>query len=604
MDALAERVERADLGQRVELVLLQADASREFSDRPKRTAAVTLRDEPCRRLGAQHAHVHQTETDARSGFPRRPRAPCRIVADSAPHARLVHVDRQHPDAVPLRVFHQHRRRVEPHRLAVQQGREELRGIVRLQVRTGVRQQGETGRVGLREAVERERGNRAHDLVGRRAFDAVPRQAPPQPPLKLAHALDRALEPHGAPELLGLPAREARRGHRDAQQLLLEQWHAQRALENRHQRRVRVAHGLPPETAVDVRMHHVARDRAGTNDRHLHDQVVEAGRADTRQGGHLGAALDLEHADRVGALDHAVGLGIVRRDPGEIERTAARPDDGGRFLQRRHHAQAQQVHLDNAEIRAILLVPLHHHAARHARVLERHDGIQIALADHHAAGMLPEMARQAPDIEAEPQPVLDARVAAVEADFPRLMEQVVVAVHVLEPADALRELADHLFRESEDLAHLPHGALAAIGDDIGRHAGPALAVALVNVLDHALALVPGRQIDIDVGPFAALLREEPLEEQVHADGIDSRDPQRVADRGIGGRPPPLAENACPAGELHQFPDDQEIALQPELGDDRELAVDLAQGLVPVRRPAVALGRSAQRRRAEERSRTLS
>ena len=360
--------------------------------------------------------------------------------------------------------------------------------------------------------------------------------------------------------------------------------------------MRVAHGLPPETAVDVRMHHVARDRTGTNDRHLHDQVVEAGRTDTRQGRHLRTALNLEHADRVGTLDHAVGLGVVRRNLGEIERTAARPDGGGRFLQHRHHAQAQQVHLDNAEIRAILLVPLHHHAARHAGILERHDGIQVALANHHAAGMLPEMARQALDVEAEPQPVLDARVAAVEAGFLRLVEQVVVAVHVLEPADALREPPDHLFRESEHLAHLPHGALAAIGDDVSCHASPALAVALIYVLDHALALVPGRQIDIDVGPLAALLREEPFEQQVHADGIDSRDPQRVADRGIGGRTSPLAENAFPAGELHQFPDDQEIALQSELGNDREFAIDLAQGFGPVRRLTVALGRPAQDRRA--------
>jgi hypothetical protein len=42
-----------------------------------------------------------------------------------------------------------------------------------------------------------------------------------------------------------------------------------------------------------------------------------------------------------------------------------------------------------------------------------------------------------------------------------------------------------------------------------------AVLLVDVLDDALAPIAARQIEVDVGPLAALLREEPLEQQVHA-----------------------------------------------------------------------------------------
>ena len=54
------------------------------------------------------------------------------------------------------------------------------------------------------------------------------------------------------------------------------------------------------------------------------------------------------------------------------------------------------------------------------------------------------------------------------------------------------------------------------------AAPRCAVLLVDVLDHALAAIAARQIEIDVGPLAALLREEALEQQLHPDRIDGGD----------------------------------------------------------------------------------
>ena len=37
------------------------------------------------------------------------------------------------------------------------------------------------------------------------------------------------------------------------------------------------HRLPTSTAIQIRMHHLADDRPRTDDRHLHDEVVEADR---------------------------------------------------------------------------------------------------------------------------------------------------------------------------------------------------------------------------------------------------------------------------------------------------------------------------------------
>ena len=58
--------------------------------------------------------------------------------------------------------------------------------------------------------------------------------------------------------------------------------------------------LTAESPLEEGMGHIAGDRPGSDDRYLDDQVVELLRAVARQRGHLGAALDLEDTDGVGA----------------------------------------------------------------------------------------------------------------------------------------------------------------------------------------------------------------------------------------------------------------------------------------------------------------
>ena len=90
-----------------------------------------------------------------------------------------------------------------------------------------------------------------------------------------------------------------------------------------------------------------------------------------------------------------------------------------LFEHRHHAEAEQVHLDDAEIGAIFFVPLHHHAAGHGGGLQRHHGIERALADHHAAGVLAEVARQVLRHLVELAKFAHARVAEIEAGFAEL-----------------------------------------------------------------------------------------------------------------------------------------------------------------------------------------
>ncbi len=115
---------------------------------------------------------------------------------------------------------------------------------------------------------------------------------------------------------------------------------------------------------------------------------------------------------------------------------------------------------------------------------------------------------------------------------------------------------------------------------------------------ALAPVAARQIEIDVGPLAALFRQKAFEQQIHADRIDRRDAEAVADGAVGRRAAPLHEDVVLAAEVDDVPDDQEIAGQLQLLDEIEFARDLRAGLVVIRTVAIAradIGDAPQERR---------
>src|SRR5439155_5987493 len=114
--------------------------------------------------------------------------------------------------------------------------------------------------------------------------------------------------------------------------------------------------------------------------------------------------------------------------------------------------------------------------------------------------------------------------------------------------------------------------------------------LVDVLDDRFAPVAARQIEIDVGPLAALLRQKPLEEQIHADRIDRGDPEAVADGAVRRAAAPLHEDVVLPAEIHDVPDDEEVAGEIELLDEVELARDLrlcaiVKRLIPLARADV-------------------
>ena len=278
------------------------------------------------------------------------------------------------------------------------------------------------------------------------------------------------------------------------------------------------------------------------------------------------------------------------------------DQHQRILQHAHHAQAEQVDLDEPHVGAVFLVPLHDHAAGHAGVLERHHLIEPVLADDHAAAVLAQMPRQVLHAVPEIGELAHPRIDAVHADLAQVPGQRLAAVHELEAVHQLGQPIDQIGVKAQRLAHFPRGAAVAVGDDVGRHRRAQLAVALVDVLDHALAPIAAGQVEIDVGPLAALFREEPLEEQLHPDRVDGGDAEAVADGAVGRRPAALHEDAALAAEVDQVPDDEEVAGQIELLDQIQLAADLRPRAVVIR--PIPLARADLRDLAQKRRHRLA
>ena len=201
----------------------------------------------------------------------------------------------HP--VPAGVGDQRLRRVEAHRLGAQQRRAERRRVVQLEPGRIEDERGEA----TARATRRSRSWRtpaAARRCGRRPRPVMPWLVPHavvEPGLQPLHLRGGPLGAHRPAQLVGLAGVEAGDVDGELHQLLLEQRDAQRLGQRLLHHRVVVGDRLLAVAAADVRVHRVALDRAGADQRDLDHQVVEGARFQPGQGGHLRAGLDLEHA---------------------------------------------------------------------------------------------------------------------------------------------------------------------------------------------------------------------------------------------------------------------------------------------------------------------
>ena len=371
------------------------------------------------------------------------------------------------------------------------------------------------------------------------------------------------------------------------QLFLKERDAERPPEHRFEHRMQGVHRFPARAPGEIRMHHVADDGPGADQRDFDHEVVKLFGLHARQRRHLRAALHLKHADGVALAQHFVNCRIVGRKPAQIDLFA--PVIAHQFeavFEHGHHAEPEQIDFDEAKVGAVFFVPLDDDAAGHGRGFERHHAVEPPLADHHAAGVLAEVARHVLKGNDDVEEFANFEVVEVEARFEELFFLCVLRVFPAPHRRKARDLVERRHVEAQHLAGFARGEFSAIGDDVRRHRGAVLAVALVDVLDDALALIAAGKIDVDVGPFAALFGEKAFEEQIHADRVDRGDAERVADGAVGRGATALAENSLLFREANQIPDDQEVAAEPQLVDELEFAFDLMPRAVVIRLIAAA------------------
>ena len=234
-------------------------------------------------------------------------------------------------------------------------------------------------------------------------------------------------------------------------------------------------------------------------------------------------------------------------------------DGGQ------HAERQHVDLEHAERVDVVLVPFEEGAIRHGAVVDRHGLVEALAREHEAAHVLGEVAREAKQRVGERDRLADGRVGGVE---PRLAHVRLGELVVARAPHQAGQRRRHVLLQAQRLAHLAHGHARAVVDDGRADGGTLAAVAGIEVLDHLLAPLV-LEIDVDVGRLAPVGRDEALEQQVDAGGIDAGDAEAVAHGAVGGRAAALAEDLLLAGVAHDVVDGEEIARVVEPGDEGQL-----------------------------------
>ena len=417
-------------------------------------------------------------------------------------------------------------------------------------------------MGLREPEAGEADELVVDAVGELLVDALAARALDEPRAERLDRLGAPLAAHRAAQPLGLADREPGKRHRHLQHLVLEDDDAERLAQRLGERRVvdrrdegRVlAQLLPP---LDVRVDGPALDRPRPDERDLDRQVVEVLRPRAEQALHLRAALDLEVADGVGALDLGVDGLVVERDAREVDRLAPEARDlVDAVLDRREHPETEQVDLQEPGVGARVLVPLADLPPLHRRRLDGDELDERPGRDHHPARVLRDVARQAADLVRE----LAERAPAgggVVAREPRDLLRDAVGVALGDAGEPL-ELGE---RQPERLAEVADRAARVVGRERGDEARVLAAVALGDGDDQLLADV-AREVEVDVGHGGELAVQEAAEREVGADRVDVREPGQVADDRADRRAPPAARRERMPGRARAAHFDRDLACELE------------------------------------------
>ena len=430
---------------------------------------------------------------------------------------------------------------------------------------------------LVEAVAGELVGLLEDLVGGLGVDAAFARAGDEARL-LARHLVLVLLAHRAAQKVGVAQRIARQLAGDHHHVLLIGHHPVGVLQDRFERRVEVGDLLLAVLAGDVFGDRVHRPRPVERDER--DDVLDpVGLEPSDEIAHA-LAFQLEHADRVAAREHLVGLAVAELHllagahgkAARGEQLLGLGDDGQRL-------EAEEVELHEADRFGVLVVELAGGQVRLLVVIERHQLGQRAVADDDAGGVGGGVAVEAFQLLRHLEQARDALVA------PDQVAQLWIGVHRLAQRDLLARLVRHHLADAIDeiVAHLQHAAdvaqagprrQRAEGDDLG---DAVLAVFALDVADDLTAPLLA-EVDVEVRHRDAFRVQEALEHQIEAQRIERGDVERPGDDGGRARTAHADRNPLSPRPLHEVGNDQEVALEPHADDDVQLVVETLEILL--------------------------
>src|SRR5262245_41798252 len=103
--------------------------------------------------------------------------------------------------------------------------------------------------------------------------------------------------------------------------------------------------------------------------------------------------------------------------------------------------------------------------------------------------------------------------------------------LVEPGDAPGDLADFPGGTAVHLGYLAKRAAEPEAIVVGDHRRAGMGIALEDVTENAVALVPGK-IEVDVGRILSLRIEKTLEQESRGERVDVGNAERVGDDRVG------------------------------------------------------------------------
>jgi len=505
----------------------------------------------------------------------------------------VYVHPQHGDVHPPGLLHQQPLGIHARVVGEYPG-QEMRRIMPLQPRRLISGQGKGGSMRLTEAEGRERLQHLPDAVGGAGVvSALPSQRN-EPLLGLGLALQIA---KGTPSLIRLRVAAAGDRRDDLDDLLMEDHHPVGLGQHLPQTGVQITRGRPALPGVQEGHHHVGLHRPGTEQRDVDDEVLERGRPELAHQFALTRGLDLKAAQRLGVIDHVVGLGIIERrqgiDVGDGLLAAAASDLLQAVGHRRLHAYPEDVQLEQAHVLDVVLVELAHREAAEAG-LQRRAVAQRPIRQDDSAGVQGQMPGQTIQRLHQVEQhvwVVSVERARIKPGGPQLgqIPQRGPGVPGPDVREGLRHGIDLGRRQAQRRPHVPDGMAHPVGVDHRDAGHPFPAESGQHLLVDLGA--PGRlHVDVDVRQRLTQRRHEALHDQPVRQRIDTADAQQIVDQAAGPRAAGGAAHPHGANQGDHVGHRQEIGRKTQLVDGGQL---LIQPNADLRRERPVAGRHARR-----------